>query len=448
VSTPPVAPTGALAALATLDAAAVRALTMLEAGQMVAAPADASAAQSATPAPATVVSTATQAAATQQSGLAPLFADLATALQAPNLPSPVAAAAARVQALATPIDPPPTAADLKSAIGQSGLLLEATIAATGAPPANDLKAALLVLRQTLANALEALPGPAVPALGLPAAPAAGLPTVQAQPAGLPAAGATVATVANGGAPIPESLVAAPRVDPGAPAAAPATAGAPPPAVGLLSASDSLQRPEAPTAPVAPHAEAQPAHAETLPAPPYRDAPLHAQAAAAPRLPADAPAVTLVRALLQDVNGALARQVLYQLASLPGAARGGDAGQPRWMFELPLVTPQGATPTPFEIGRDGGQRSASGEPGEPAWRARFSLDLGAAGPVHARLSLVGGKVRVGLWAEHPQTAAALDHDRGALTADLAGQQLGATVTVLPGQPAGAAADPGQFVDRAL
>ncbi len=384
MSTTPVAPAGAAAALAAIDAAAVRALALIDAGQI--SPASASTpaaeAQPAVVQSQTVAAAAAQAAASEQTGLAPLFADLSAALQTPGLPPAVAAAAQRVATLATPLDPPPTAATLKAAASQSGLLLEATLAATGAPAPDDMKAALLTLRQTLAAAVEALPAQAEVD-----------PTVQAA-AQLPVGGASTTRAA-----------------------------------------------------------VAPAHAEPPPAPPYRDAPLRAQPPATARLPSDAPPATVVRALLQDVNGALARQVLYQLASLPGAPgpaapAQADPGQPHWMFELPLATPQGATPTPFEISRDGGRSASGGDDAEPTWRARFSLDLGAAGPVHARVSLAGGRVRVGLWAEQPATAEALDAERGALSADLAGQQFEAAVTVLAGQPASPAADPGRFVDRAL
>jgi hypothetical protein len=382
MSTTPVAPAGPSAALAAIDAAAVRALALIDAGQIAPASTPATVAE---PPPTVapmqqVVAAAAQAAATEQTGLAPLFADLAAALRAPDLPPAVAVAAARVQALAEPLDPPPTAATLRAATGQSGLLLEATVAATGAPPPGDLKAALLGLRQTLASALEAAPTPA-------------------------AASAPAAAVA-------------------------------------------AQSPPSLAQPSSPRAAALPAHAEPPPSPPYRDAPLRAQPPAAARLPADATAETLVRALLEDVNGALARQVLYQLASLPNASPAGETA-PHWMFELPFAAPQGATPTPFEISRDGGgQRTAGGEAVEPSWRARFSLDLGAAGPVHARVSLAAGRVRVGLWAEQAETAAALDAQRGVLSADLAAQQFDPAITVFPGQPAGAAADLGRFVDKAL
>jgi hypothetical protein len=383
MTTAPVGPAGAAAVLAAIDAAAVRALALIDAGQITPASAAAPSVEPQPPEvqPHSVVAAAAQAAATEQTGLAPLFADLSAALQTPGLPPAVAAAAARLQSFITPTDPPPTGEGLKAAASQSGLLLEATIAATGAPPPDDMKAALLTLRQALASAAE--PSPA------PTGASAAIATAPGQPFAASALGAKVAVA--------------------------------------------------------------PPHAEPPPAPPYRDAALRAQSPAPARLPPDAPPATVVRTLLQDVNGALARQVLYQLASLPDApgpaVAHGDPAQPRWMFELPLATAQGATPTPFEISRDGG-RSAAGDDAGPTWRARFSLDLGAAGAVHARVALVGGRVRVGLWAEQPETAGALDAQRGVLTADLVGQQFDAAVTVLAGQPASAAADPGRFVDQAL
>ncbi len=41
-----------------------------------------------------------------------------------------------------------------------------------------------------------------------------------------------------------------------------------------------------------------------------------------------------------------------------------------------------------------------------WRARFSLDVEPAGPVHALVSLTGEKTSVRMWAERPATAAQL------------------------------------------
>ena len=98
-----------------------------------------------------------------------------------------------------------------------------------------------------------------------------------------------------------------------------------------------------------------------------------------------------------------------------------------------------------IGRDG---HASAHPGEgPAWRMRLSLDLEASGPIHALVSLRGGRAGVTLWAERTQTAevfrASLGELRDALTvADLEID----TLDVRDGAPAQAnIARAGSFVD---
>jgi hypothetical protein len=244
----------------------------------------------------------------------------------------------------------------------------------------------------------------------------------------------------------------------APLVAPTERGAPAlPAQAVVQAlaepapSDLLAAVEPPPPPAssASSAQAYPSVRADAPPPPYRDGPLHAQPAATAQIAADAPAATLVRALLHGVDGALARQVLFQLASLPSAAQTpGDRSASLWTFELPMASQSGVTSTPFEISRDGGHAAAGAEAGEPTWRARFSLDLGGSGPVHAQVSVHNGRARVSLWAEQPETAAALEGGRAALASDLAGQNFEPTVAVFPGHPALPAADPGRFLDRAL
>ena len=93
-------------------------------------------------------------------------------------------------------------------------------------------------------------------------------------------------------------------------------------------------------------------------------------------------------LLADTDAAIARQTLLQVASLPDrvdttAARV-DPAAPRWNFEIPFVTPQGTAMAQFEISRDGGGNEV--EAAKRVWRARFSLDVEPAGPVHALVSL--------------------------------------------------------------
>src|SRR5579871_372980 len=103
------------------------------------------------------VSAAAQTAATQQTSLAPLFADLNVATTLPALPPQVQGAVVQVLAQQTNLDQNLTADAVKQAFQSSGLFLETSLASGSAPLANgvpDLKAALVVLRQTLTSALS------------------------------------------------------------------------------------------------------------------------------------------------------------------------------------------------------------------------------------------------------------------------------------------------------
>jgi hypothetical protein len=127
----------------TIDPATLAALTKVE------PPAPTS--QAAPPtAPQAALQAAVQSAATTQGGLGLLLADLEAAVQWPATPAPVQAAAAQVLAQQLPLDPPPSAADLKQAVAQSGLFLEAQLAQPDTQDApSDLKSALLNLNQAL-----------------------------------------------------------------------------------------------------------------------------------------------------------------------------------------------------------------------------------------------------------------------------------------------------------
>ncbi len=85
-----------------------------------------------------------------------------------------------------------------------------------------------------------------------------------------------------------------------------------------------------------------------------------------------------------------------------------------------------------------------------WRARFSLDVEPAGPVHALVSLVGERTSVRMWAERPATAAQLRAGAAQLSQALSKAELTPGDIVIrdgaPPQPAPARA--GHFLDRAL
>ena len=93
----------------------------------------------------------------KQDSLAPLFANLGGVAVSASAAAETAAAIAQVLAQQTSLDPNLDGGDIKTAFQKSGLFLEASLAAGSVPASGvpDLKAALIVLRQTLQSALGA-----------------------------------------------------------------------------------------------------------------------------------------------------------------------------------------------------------------------------------------------------------------------------------------------------
>jgi Flagellar hook-length control protein FliK len=189
----------------------------------------------------------------------------------------------------------------------------------------------------------------------------------------------------------------------------------------------------------------------LPPPPISGALPAAQPVAPATLSGHMPLNTALQHLLDDTDGAIARQTLLQIASLPGQADVSasriDAATPRWNFEIPFATPQGTAMAQFEISRDGGGREASAA--KAVWRARFSLNVEPAGPVHALVSLNGDRTSVRMWAERPATASQLRAGVSQLTQALSRAELTpGDIVIRDGAPQQAAAAPaGHFLDRA-
>jgi Flagellar hook-length control protein FliK len=189
----------------------------------------------------------------------------------------------------------------------------------------------------------------------------------------------------------------------------------------------------------------------LPPPPINGALPSAQPVAPATLTAHTPLEAALQHLLDDTDGAIARQTLLQIASLPGQIDPSvsriDAATPRWNFEIPFATPQGTAMAQFEISRDGGGRE--GAAAKATWRARFSLNVEPAGPVHALVSLNGDRTSVRMWAERPSTASQLRAGVAQLTQALSRAELTPGEIVIrdgaPQQAAAAAA--GHFLDRA-
>ncbi len=424
-----------------------------------------------TPLERSAVSAAVQTAVTQQGSLAPLFANLGVVASSGGLPPALQQAVAQVLAQRSSLDQNLTGDDVKNAFESSGLFLEAALASGSASTASgmpDLKAALIVLRQTLLSSLGTADSPAAAATAAPQSAVPGTADAAASDeAAMPHAAAVATTPAPSPSPeieaqeilLPQIVSSATLLEGGAQAA---TAGA---TLNLLqevlqgnlqeNLQANLREIGSPSL-----ASAMPndgrnddvsVHTNTPP-PPFRGALPSAQPIATPSIAPGAPLAASARHLLGDTDAAIARQTLLQVASLPGqvdtTASRLDPSVPRWNFEIPFVAPQGTAMAQFEISRDGAGNET--EAAKRTWRARFSLDIEPAGPVHAMVSLSGDRTSVRMWAERPATAEQLQAGVSRLSQALTrAELLPGDIVIRVGAPAQSALAPaGHFLDRAL
>lgn len=405
-----------------------------------------------TPSEHVAVALASAEAATKQGSQAPLFANLASIVTGSDLPAGLKQAVLDVLAQQTPLDTALDGSDIESAFQKSGLFLEASLAAGATPPSGtmpDLKAALLVLRQTLAT-FEAAPqatGAPANGAGAPAAPSA----------------QQAATVASGDLEIAQQPAAARTTNLAATVLADITGSASQVvasrtlSAGLAASllQEVTQNLPRMTGNVPGSNKAVPdGHSfEAMHAvpPPFRGALPAPQSISSPSLAPDTPLAATVHRLLGDTDAAIARQTLLQIASLPDRTDASghriDPAVPQWNFEIPFATPQGTAMAQFEVSRDGGSETAEG--GKQAWRARFTLDVEPAGPVHALITLSGDQTFVRMWAERPATAEQLRAGIGELNQALTRAELKpGDILVRDGTPPQPApARPGHFLDRA-
>jgi hypothetical protein len=465
-----------------------------------------------TPLQALAVSAAAQTAAARQGSLAPLFANLSAVAISDTLPAKLQQAVAPLLALRPNLDQNLTGNDVRAAFQNSGLFLESSLASGHAPPPSqagvpDLKAALIVLRQTLlslggAVALESASAPASasaaaaaqqpqrPAQISPDVSAAG-PAPQPQPQPQIAASPTLApslvseidveevflpqarlpvaddfSESNGTNHIFTAAPMPPSVDAGTRAA---TTGA---TLNLLQeALQAIPQKAGNAAKLVPNEDApfdslplangpqrtsrndDVVTARTLmPPPPFRGALPSAQPVMSPSLAPNAPLAAAVHHLLDDTDAAIARQTLLQVASLLDradiAGPRTDPAAPRWNFEIPFATPAGTAIAQFEISRDGTGREI--DAAKRVWQARFSLDVEPAGPIHALISLSGDKTSVRMWAERPATATQLRAGASQLSQALSRAELQpGNIVIRDGAPLQLKPAPaGHFLDRAL
>lgn len=407
------------------------------------------------------VSAAVQNAATRQGSLSPLFANLSVAVSSPLVPQTLQQAAAQLLAQRTPLTENLTGDTLKTAFQKSGLFLEHNLASPQAANSPDLKAALIVFRQTVSSWLGNAPAPETAAQPQPSSvPQTGAPPLSPDLDGDVLLPQMAARIAEDAAELDGKVrIYAPNEP--LPTAANRAAAA---SAGLTALQEVLQAfPKGVQDEVAKLLNAQehagvsrmPADGDEIartnvPPPPFRGSEPSAQSIALPSLsPDDAPAAMAHR-LIDDADAALARQTLLQAASLPVDTPGlrNDPAVPRWNFEIPFATPQGTAVAQFEISRDGAGSEV--EAASRVWRARFSLDVEPSGPVHALVSLSGGRTSVRMWAERPATAAQLRINAPQLSHALREAALEpGDIVIGDGAPPKAAPPPaGHFLDRAL
>jgi hypothetical protein len=443
-----------------------------------------------TPLERVAVSAAVASAASRQDSLAPLFANLGVVAQSSGIPAKLQQAVMQVLGQRTSLDPALSGNDVKNAVQKSGIFFEASLAAQLVSPASgvpDLKAALIVLRQTLVSTLGSTgaaassapiiaPSTAAPQPALP-----GLITASAgEPATPPAAAATptfAGSLANSLIPSlvpplgPEmelparALIADDALEVGSTAKVVLTANpvnALPRAVASDMALNLLEKTLQPLPEIigepSPAAALQNASTERVtfhsntPPPPFRGALPSAQPIAESSIASNAPLATSAHHLLGDTDAAIARQTLLQVASLPDRVDmpgvRADPVTARWNFEIPFATPQGTAMAQFEISREGGGTEVEGV--TKVWRARFSLDVEPAGPVHALISLSNERTSVRMWAERPATAAQLRAGVAQLSEALGKAELqpGDIVIREGAPPQQRPARAGHFLDRAL
>jgi hypothetical protein len=413
------------------------------------------------------VSIASEEAATRQGSQGALFADLQAVADSPNLPPALRAAVAQVLAQQTQLSPALTAEDVQSAVQNSGLFLESSLAngsaGAGGP---DLKAALIVLRQTLASVLQTVdPGTTASTTPPPGASYASVlseagraaaaqqnaapslvPDLEIelppQPWATGMGRSDVASAGLTGSALIETLTGAKAqsLTPGAVLAVLQEAQQQiPRAAGLVPGRNANGRGDVVVR-------------TSTPPPPFRGAAPVPQHVATPTLGPDMPLPAIAHRLLDETDQALSRQTLLQVASLPdrpdASTARTDPAPPRWNFEIPFATPQGTAMAQFEISRDGGTQAP--DAAKRVWRARFSLDVEPAGPVHALISFSAERTSVRMWAERPVTAARLRAGLSDLGQALSRAELspGDLVVQDGAPPAAMPPKAGHFLDRAL
>ena len=177
--------------------------------------------------------------------------------------------------------------------------------------------------------------------------------------------------------------------------------------------------------------------------------LRGQPADAPLLAPDAGPEEVLRTLLQETEGALARISLAGLASSGGdtaAPQRAEGTSPTYLFELPVLAQGHTSIAQIEIRRDDG-RAGDAERAGRTWNVRFSLDTEPLGPVHVSLVVQRDHVAATIWGERPETLECLRATSSEFEAAVAAHELTLDqLVVRGGRPEAPAQPPRHFLDR--
>lgn len=436
-----------------------------------------------TPLEVVVVAKALQAAAGQQGSLSPLFANLAVAATSSQVPDVLQQAAHSLLAGRPALNENLRGADIATAFRQSGLFYEQSQKQAATAPVSvatnvvatpDLKAALIVFKQILGSWLGGATQPPAGEAGLPGQFAQqGQARAQAEIATPLITPATASVAEAEEIMLPGAVVSVtsdvevedlgnpvfPARDAPSPLLGKAGAAAPDASLQMIlrafpkdvqdAVMSQLAEEGVSLAQSAAGSHAVAGDADGVP-PPFRGAATSAQPAVPPAIDHHTLPDAVAHRLLDDTDAALARQTLLQIASLPDQiSHTRFDPTARWNFEVPFATPQGTAVAQFEISRDGGGENGSAETPSRVWRARFSINLEPAGPVHAQVSLVGERASVRMWAERSATITRLRAEVPQLSRALREAELTpGEIVISNGQPPAQPAPSGHFLDRAL
>jgi len=153
-----------------------------------------------------------------------------------------------------------------------------------------------------------------------------------------------------------------------------------------------------------------------------------------KISSDILAGVIDKALLNKTEGAIARIVLDQLASLPQ----NDGKQNVWQLEIPFTDGRHTDAVKLKINRDGKARQAGG-PSD--WTVVLELNPPGLGTLHSRISLAGDVIDTYFWSDRQATTALIQDHLDLLSARYA--QAGLAVgqlNALDGAPPSSAKSP--------